>query len=354
MAMKRREQATSEAAERDRYSRQSRFWAIGPAGQERLRAGRVLVIGCGALGSAAVNLLARAGVGQITVVDRDFVELSNLQRQLLFDEADAAAGTPKAIAAARAVARINSEVEVRPFVAEVTPTNVEQFVAGADVVLDGADNFETRYLVNDACVKLGIPWVYGGAIGSTGMSMTIVPGETACFRCLFPTPPPVGAMETCDTAGVLAVGVVTVAAIECAEVTKLLVGDRAHLSRGLTAFDVWTNDHLMAESKLRDPDCPCCGQRRFEHLDAFVTGRTAPLNGRDAIQVSPGQPVKLDLAELGRRLEATGPVTSTDYLVRCLVDGHEMTIFADGRAIIKGTTDLAMARSLYARYVGTP
>jgi adenylyltransferase/sulfurtransferase len=354
VAMKRREQATSEAAERDRYSRQSRFWAIGPAGQERLRAGRVLVIGCGALGSAAVNLMARAGVGQITVVDRDFVELSNLQRQLLFDEADAAAGTPKAIAAARAVARINSEVEVRPFVAEVTPTNVEQFVAGADVVLDGADNFETRYLVNDACVKLGIPWVYGGAIGSTGMSMTIVPGETACFRCLFPTPPPVGAMETCDTAGVLAVGVVTVAAIECAEVMKLLVGDRAHLSRGLTAFDVWTNDHLMAESKLRDPDCPCCGQRRFEHLDAFVTGRTASLNGRDAIQVSPGQPVKIDLVELGRKLEATGPVTSTDYLVRCLVDGHEMTIFADGRAIIKGTTDLAVARSLYARYVRTP
>jgi adenylyltransferase/sulfurtransferase len=186
------------------------------------------------------------------------------------------------------------------------------------------------------------------------MSMTIVPGETACFRCLFPTRPPVGAMETCDTAGVLAVGVVTVAAIECAEVMKLLVGDRAKLSRGLTAFDVWTNDHLQAEGKLRDPDCPCCGQRRFDYLDALVMGRTAPLNGRDAIQVSPGQPVKIDLVELGRKLEATGPVTSTDYLVRCLVDGHEMTIFADGRAIIKGTTDLAMARSLYARYVGTP
>jgi molybdopterin/thiamine biosynthesis adenylyltransferase len=351
--MKRREQATSEAAERDRYSRQSRFWAIGPAGQERLRAGRVLVIGCGALGSAAVNLLARAGVGQITVVDRDFVELSNLQRQLLFDEADAAAGTPKAIAAARAVARINSEVEVRPFVADVTPINVEQFVARADVVLDGTDNFETRYLVNDACVKLGIPWVYGGAIGSTGMSMTIVPGETACFRCLFPTPPPVGAMETCDTAGVLAASVVTVAAIECAEVMKLLVGDRTSLSRGLTAFDVWTKDHLQAEGKLRDPDCPCCGQRRFEYLDALVTSRTASLCGRDAIQVSPGQPLKLDLADLVRKLEATGPVTSSDYLVRCLVDGHEITIFADGRAIIKGTTDLAVARSLYARYVGT-
>lgn len=345
--------ATSGPAERERYSRQSRFWAIGRSGQERLGAGRVLVVGCGALGSAAANLLARAGVGRIMIVDRDFVELSNLQRQLLFDEADAAAGTPKAIAAAEAIARINSEVEVRSVVADMTPTNVESFVATADVVLDGTDNFETRYLVNDACVKLGTPWVYGGAIGSTGMSMTIVPGETACFRCLFRNQPPVGAMETCETAGVLAASVVTVAAIQCAEVMKLLVGDSHNRSRGLTAVDVWTNDHVQAEGRLRDPDCPCCGQRRFEYLDAVVTSRTASLCGRDAIQVSPGQQVKLDLVDLRRKLEATGPVTANDYLVRCLVDEHEMTIFADGRAIIKGTTDLAVARSLYARYVGT-
>jgi molybdopterin/thiamine biosynthesis adenylyltransferase len=337
----------------DRYSRQSRFWGIGAAGQQRIRAGHVVVIGCGALGSAGVNLLARAGVGRITIVDRDFVELSNLQRQLLFDEADAAAGLPKAIAAARAVARINSEVEVRPFVADVTPTNVEELVAGADVVLDGTDNFETRYLVNDACVKRGVPWVYGGAVGSTGMSMTIVPGETACFRCLFPAPPPVGSMETCETAGVLAAGIVTVAAIQCAEVLKLLVGDRENRSRGLTAVDVWTNDHLQAEGRLRDPGCPCCGQRRFEYLDTVATSRTASLCGRDAIQVNPGQAQALDLGDLGRKLEVTGPVTVNDYLVRCRVDGHEMTVFADGRAIIKGTTDLAVARSLYARYVGT-
>jgi adenylyltransferase/sulfurtransferase len=344
--------ATSEIEDRDRYARQSRFWAIGTAGQERLSAGRVLVVGCGALGSAAVNLLARAGVGQITIVDRDFVELGNLQRQLLFDEADAAAGTPKAVAAALAVGRINSEVEVRPFVADLTPTNVEEFVAHADVVLDGTDNFETRHLLNDACVKRGVPWVYGGVIGSTGMSMTIVPGETPCFRCLFPTPPPVGTMETCETAGVLAAGVVTVAAIQCAEVMKLLVGDSQNRSRGLTAIDVWTNDHLLAEGTLRDPGCPCCGQRRFEYLDAVVTSRTASLCGRDAVQVSPGRPLAVDLADLGRRLGATGPVTSNDYLVRCVVDGHEMTIFVDGRAIIKGTSDLAVARSLYARYVG--
>lgn len=347
------ELATSEAAEDDRYSRQSRFWAIGRAGQERLRAGRVLVVGCGALGSAGANLLARAGVGQITIVDRDFVELSNLQRQLLFEEVDAAAGTPKAIAAARAVARINSEVEVRPFVADLTPANVEHFVAQADVVLDGTDNFETRYLVNDACVKLGIPWVYGGAIGSTGMSMTIVPGETPCFRCLFPNPQPVGTMETCETAGVLAASVVMVVALQCTEAMKLLVGDREHISRGLTALDVWTNDYLQAQGRLRDPDCPCCGQRRFDYLDALVTSRTASLCGRDAIQVSPGQPLRLDLEEISRRLGPTGPVTSSDYLVRFSVEGHEMTVFADGRAIIKGTTDLSVARSLYARYVGT-
>jgi molybdopterin/thiamine biosynthesis adenylyltransferase len=337
----------------DRYSRQARFWAIGAGGQARLATGRVLVVGCGALGSAAIDLLARSGVGHLVVVDRDFVELSNLQRQLLYDEADAAAGTPKAVAAAQAVGRINAGVEVEAVVADVTPDNVEALVARADVVIDGTDNLETRYLLNDACVKAGIPWVYGGAVGSTGMSMTILPGETACFRCLFPTPPPPGSMETCDTAGVLGSSVVTVAAMQWTEAVKLLVGDREHLNLGLTAFDMWTNDHLQAESVARRPDCPCCGERRFEYLEARVTSRTATLCGRDAIQVSPGRAVRLDLGVLARKLEGTGTVTSNDYLLRTVVDGHEMTVFADGRAIIKGTDDLALARSMYARYVGT-
>lgn len=343
--------STSAAA--DRYSRQSRFWAIGTEGQARLATGRVLVVGCGALGSAAIDLLARSGVGHLIVVDRDFVELSNLQRQLLYDEADAAAGTPKAVAAAQAVGRINSGVEVEAVVADVTPDNVEALVARADVVVDGTDNLETRYLLNDACVKTGIPWVYGGAVGSTGMSMTILPGETACFRCLFPVPPPAGTMETCDTAGVLASTVVTVAAMQWTEAVKLLVGDREHLSRGITAFDVWTNDHLLAEGVPRRPDCPCCGERRFEYLEARVTSRTATLCGRDAVQVSPGRAVRLDLGVLARKLAGTGAVTANDYLLRSVVDGHEMTVFADGRAIIKGTDDVAVARSLYARYVGT-
>lgn len=273
--------AAGDSAIVDRYSPQSRFWGIGAEGQARLAAGRVLVIGCGGLGSAAIALLARSGVGHLVIVDRDVVELGNLHRQLLYDEADAAAGTPKAMAAAAAVGRINAGVEVEAVVADVNATNVTALVNGAHVVVDGTDNVETRYLLNDACVKAGIPWVYGGAVGSTGMSMTILPGETACFRCLFPTPQRAGTIETSDTAGVLASGVVTVAALQWTEVVKLLVGDREHLNRGLTAFDLWTNDHLQADGVPRRPDCPCCGERRFDYLEAKPAApKISPSRGR--------------------------------------------------------------------------
>jgi molybdopterin-synthase adenylyltransferase len=345
------ERQVASETESDRYSRQARFSGVGAAGQERLRAGRVLVVGCGALGTVAVDLLARAGVGRITVVDRDVVELSNLQRQLLFEEADAAAGTPKAVAAAAAVARINSAVQVRPIVADVTPDNVEQLIEDAQVVLDGTDNFETRLLLNDACVKHGVPWIYGGAVGSTGMTMNVLPGDP-CFRCAFPHRPQPGTMPTCETAGVLSSTVVAVAALQFTEAVKLLVADREHLRRGLVAFDVWSNQHEPPMQLARDPACPCCGLRRFEFLEARATSRTASLCGRNAVQVSPGHPAKLDLAELGRRLDGVGPVSATPYLVRLTVGPHELTIFADGRAIIKGTNDLATARSLYSRYVG--
>ena len=246
----------------DRYSRQSRFWAIGAEGQARLAAGRVVIVGCGGLGSAVIAQLARAGVGHLVVIDRDGVELGNLHRQVLYDEADAAAGTFKAVAAAAAVGRINAGVEVVAVVAEVTADNIESLVADADVVIDGTDNLETRYVINDACLKAGIPWVYGGAVGSTGMVMTILPGETACLRCLLPTPPAKGTVETAATAGVLVSSVVMVAALQWTEAVKLLLGDREHVNRGLVAFDVWTNDHVQSAGVPRRPDCPGCGQWR--------------------------------------------------------------------------------------------
>jgi adenylyltransferase/sulfurtransferase len=251
----------------NRYSRQVVFHGMGQSGQERLRSATVAVIGCGGLGSAAVNMLARSGVGRIIVADRDHVELSNLQRQVIFDEADAMAKAPKVLAALRAVERVNSEVQVLPVAADVSPTNIEQIIGEADVVIDGTDNFETRYLLNDACVKLGIPWVYGGAIGATGMTITILPGETACLRCLFPEPPLTETVVTSETLGVLASIVMTVSAIQWTEAAKILIGDKKHLNRDLLAFDLWTNDYERIRCTPRRSDCPCCGQRRFEYLD---------------------------------------------------------------------------------------
>lgn len=335
-----------------RYSRQLRFAGIGAAGQERLRGGRVLILGCGALGSAAADLLARAGVGQLTVVDRDIVEWTNLQRQLLFDEADAAEGLPKAIAAARALARINSEVRVEPIVADVRSDDVERLVAGAHVVVDGTDNLETRYLLNDACVKLGVPWVYGGAVAATGMAMVIVPGETACFRCLFPRDAGAGKMATCDTVGVLASTVVAVAAFQFTAVVKLLVGDRQGAGE-LVAFDVWTQDHEHTPVPRR-PDCPCCVLHHHDYLDARSTSRSTTLCGRDAVQIRPAAELELDLASLAERLAGLGAVTfKAGVILRLAVGAHELTVFPDGRAIVKGTGDPAAARALYARYIGS-
>lgn len=338
--------------EDDRYSRQARFPGVGREGQQRLRSSHVLVVGCGALGSAAVDLLARSGVGRITVVDRDFVELSNLQRQLLFDEADAAAGTPKAVAAAAAVRRVNSDVVVEAVVADLTPDNVSALVDAADVVVDGTDNLETRYLINDACVKAHVPWIYGGAVGSTGMSMVVVPGETACFRCLFPVPAPAGSLATCESAGVLASTVVMVSAFQWTEAVKLLVGARDRLNLDLVYFDVWENERVDSARAGRSAQCPCCAQGRFEFLEADLTSRTASLCGRNAVQVSPGRSVRLDLNELAGRLDGLGRVTTTAFLLRLGIDGYELTVFPDGRAIVKGTDEISVARSLYARYVG--
>ncbi len=259
----------------DRYSRQSLFYGIGDEGQRRIRAGRVLVVGCGGLGTAQLTLLVRAGVGHITVVDRDVVESSNLARQILFDESDALAGAPKATAGAAAARRVNSEVEVTSFVAAVSADNIVSLVDGVDVVLDATDNMATRYLINDACVQRGVPWVYGGVVAATGTTATIIPGETACLRCLFPPTPAMASLPTCRSVGVLSGIVVSVAARQWAEAIKLLVGDREHLNRGLSYIDIWNNEHQDSEPVLPQPGCPCCGSRRFDFLD----GRGATLLG---------------------------------------------------------------------------
>jgi molybdopterin-synthase adenylyltransferase len=334
----------------ERYSRQMLFRPLGRAGQERLAAARVLVVGCGALGSVLANTLVRAGVGFTRLVDRDIVELSNLQRQVLYDEADARDGTPKAVAAARALAAINSTVTIEPVVADVTNDNVEPLLAEVDLVVDGLDNFAARYLINDACVKQGLPWVYAGVVASYGMVMPVVPGEGPCYRCVFPEVPPPGQAQTCDTVGVLGPAVNVVASFAAMEAMKLLVG--AETERALLAVDVWRNSFERLPMPPRDAACPACGQRRFEFLEAWAPRETAVLCGQDAVQVSGGAGKAASLTALAERWRPLGQVVVTPYMARLRLGPHELTVFQDGRAIIKGTDDASVARSLYARYVG--
>lgn len=337
----------------ERYSRQILFAGIGEEGQRRLRAARVLVVGCGALGSAQVESLARAGVGALRVVDRDFVEESNLQRQTLFTERDARERLPKAVAAARRVAEINSEVEVEPVVADARHDNVERFVEACDLVLDGTDNFATRYLVNDACVKHNVPWVYGAAVGSYGVTMTVRPHATPCLRCVFEDVPSAGAAQTCDTAGVIQPIIAIVAAVQGSEALKLLTGQTQDLHGALMQFDVWRNEWRRIKLGSPSPDCPTCARGLYETLAAESNEFAAVLCGRNAVQVSPARASEIDLAALAARLRAAGQVKANEYLVRFNADDYELTIFRDARAIIRGTDDPALARSLYARYVGS-
>jgi adenylyltransferase/sulfurtransferase len=338
----------------DRYVRQMRFAPLGEAGQRRLVQGRALVCGCGALGSAAANALVRAGVGKVRIVDRDFVELSNLQRQTLFDEQDVAAGLPKAIAAAEKLRKINSQVEIEPIVADLDWRNAEQFCAGVDVIVDGTDNFETRFLVNDVAVKHGIAWIYGGALAAEGQTMTILPGETPCLRCLIPECPAPGSMSTCDTAGILGPLVETIAAIEALEALKILSGNRAAVSRHLTVIDLWENRlRQLNVAELRgQTDCPTCKQGQFPWLAGQAVSRSAVLCGRNAVQLSQPAGAPVSLERLEAKLAPLGTVQRNAFLLRLKVEGYELTIFADGRAIIGGTDDVAAARTLYAKYVG--
>ncbi len=336
-----------------RYSRQVLFPEIGRKGQEKLLGSRILLVGCGALGAAHAEMLARAGVGYLRIVDRDFVEYTNLQRQTLFKESDAAERLPKAVAAKARIAEINSEIEVQELVADVNNSNVESLIDGVDLVLDGTDNFQIRYLLNDACVKHDRTWVYGAAVSSYGTTMTIRPHVTPCLRCIFDEMPDAGSSPTCDTAGVIMPIIATVAASQVAEAMKFLVGDIDSLHSSLMQFDVWANDRQRIKLGGPNPDCKCCGQGDFEFLDAESHEFAAVLCGRDAVQIAPPAATRIDLAELSDRLSALADVKHNDYLVRFRAGDHEVTVFADGRAIIKGTDDIAAARSLYARYIGS-
>ena len=334
----------------DRYSRQILFRGIGPEGQARLAKTAVVVVGCGATGSAIASLLARAGVGRLRIVDRDYVETSNLQRQVLFDEADAAESLPKAVAATRKIQAFNSEITVEGIVADVTPDNVDEICDGTQLILDGTDNFETRYLLNDYAVSKNLPWIYTAAVGSYCVTMNVLPGETACLACIFPESP-MGIVETCDTSGILNSAVNAAASISATEAIKFFVGEKAKMRRTLLSFDVWENDRAEISAAKPRSDCRCCQQHDFVHL----AGEARPhisMCGRNSVQIHERhRPV--DFAIMSRRLGPHGTVRFNEFVLKFWRDPYELTLFPDGRAIIKGTTDTGVARSLYARFIGS-
>jgi adenylyltransferase/sulfurtransferase len=338
----------------DRYVRQMRFAPFGEQGQRKLVESRALVCGCGALGSVIANTLVRAGVGHVRIVDRDFLELNNLQRQVLYDEDDVAAGLPKAIAAQNRLKRINSQVDVQAIVADVDHTNIEQLLDGVEAIVDGTDNFETRFLLNDASHKFGIPWVYGGCIGAEGQTMTILPGETACLRCLMQETPPPGTTPTCDSAGILGPVINVIASLQSMEAIKILSGHHEAISRKLTVIDVWdsTLRQIKLDSLRESADCPACRRADYPWLRGERGSHTAVLCGRNAVQLSfPGREA-ISLESLAERLSAVGQVSRNKFLLRATIGENQVTVFPDGRAIIGGTEDIAEARTLYAKYIG--
>jgi molybdopterin/thiamine biosynthesis adenylyltransferase len=344
-----------------RYLKQMLFGGVGREGQQRLAESRVLLIGCGALGCVLADSLVRAGVGLIRIVDRDFVELTNLQRQVLFNEQDVADHLPKVIAAERRLRSVNSEVTVEPVVADVDWSNIGGLAEGMFLILDGTDNFEIRYLINDVSLETGIPWIFTGCTGSVGQVMPVFPGDSACLRCLMPSPPPPGSTETCDTAGVLGPAVNVVASFQAALALRILTGHAEQIERRLTIIDVWTSSFRQVDvSTLREnSQCPACQQGERLWLHGTQKSASTILCGRNAVQVTPSQKLTLGLADMAHRLQASGEVTVNPFLVRLKVSESfgvhpvEMTIFPDGRAIIRGTEDPALARTLYSRYIGT-
>lgn len=334
-----------------RYARQAVLDVVRPQGQQRLAACTVVIVGCGALGSMQAELAARAGIGKLIIVDRDVLELHNLQRQLLFDEQDVRERLPKAVAAVRRLRQINSDITVEDRVADVTAANVTELVSQADLVLDGTDNFETRFLLNDAAVREGKPWVYGGVLGTDGTVMAICPGVGPCLRCVLPTPPDAGDMPTCETQGVLNTAVAWVAGLQVTEALKILLGEPSEESR-FHALDIWEGSLSSVRIRRKD-DCICCAQRQFEFLDAKRGSSSTVFCGRNAVQVTPAQPAPPDYDALRTRLAPLGTVTVNGLVLEFVVDSYRLVVFPDGRVLVMGTTKTAEARSLVAKYIGS-
>lgn len=338
----------------ERYCRQMRFAPLGEKGQRRLMASRALVCGCGALGSVIADQLVRAGVGFVRIVDRDFLERDNLHRQVLFDERDVAEELPKAAAAGRRLAQINSEITIDPVVADVSAANIALLAGDVDVIVDGTDNFETRYLLNDFAVAKNLPWVFGGCVGAEGQTLAILPGETACLTCLLPEPPPAELQPTCETAGVIGPIVATIAAMQSAEALKILSGNRDAVSRRLAVVDLWNNQLRTVGISRQTGDAPCrtCVERDFPWLDGRRGSAAISLCGRNAVQLASPGGEPTSLAQLAAKLQSVGKVSTNPFLLRLEVDQYRITVFADGRTIVGGTDDVAEARVVHARYIG--
>ncbi|UVI31858.1 ThiF family adenylyltransferase [Paenibacillus spongiae] len=340
----------------DRYSRQTRFAPIGQEGQRGLSSSCAVIVGMGALGSVIAQHLVRSGVGRVRIIDRDVLELSNLQRQVLYTEEDVRDALPKAEAAAARLRAINSSVSIESAVADLTPVNADTLLAGADLILDGSDNFSVRYLINDYSLKHHIPWIYGGVIGASGMTMTYIPGETACFRCLFPNPPATGAVDTCDTAGVISPAVDIIASLQATEAIKWLSGNRDALHGTLFQIDLWQHRWMPLKTEgSKKADCPACGQHKFTFLeDNRLEPAAVSLCGRNTIQITPQSELVISLAELEKRLSRIGRVERNPFLLRYYRDDqHMVVIFPDGRAFIQGTEDSIAARRIYTEILGS-
>lgn len=340
--------------EKERYSRQFAFAGIGKSGQEKLMKSRVMILGCGGLGSASSMILARAGIGFLKLVDRDYLELNNLQRQILYEEHDVKEGLPKPIAAQRRIELINSTIKVEPVVTDVNRFNIEKLIQDVDLIIDGTDNFETRFLLNDACIKHNRTFVYGAAIESYGLTMNIIPGKTPCLRCLMDHIPQPGSAPTCETVGILGPAVFIIASIQCAEAIKILIGTKNEINKGVISIDVWQNSyHTIDVSKANvQKNCPVCYQHKFDFLEGRQGSAYTTLCGRNAVQILPVIETSIDLAKMAIDLAGSGIVKANEYLIRFEIEGYELCIFPDGRTMVKGTTDTGIARSLYSKYVG--